>query len=278
MNPIENENETGSNTEPWPEVDHIQSTNGVNRIDFYNAILMVEGQPKEFIIDNASPITIMPPIIIPEKLTKTARCFVDVGKNPIKFKGEALVEVRTEKSKVTLPILLTENKNTQPLLGLNWLDKFEIGLQGNRKTNIILYHMIEGLTIDIQLKKDTKPIHQKKRPVPIHFQSSVRDELEKLIEKGHLEKADGRTENCFISPAVITKKKDKLVRIALDSRKLNESRIKTKVALPIMEELIRKISAQITKSNWGIWMSKIDLEYAYGKAKLSKEASKHCVF
>ena len=50
-----------------------------------------------------------------------------------------MVEVKTEKSKETLPILITENKNTQPLLGLDWLDKLEIGLQGSKKTNVICY-------------------------------------------------------------------------------------------------------------------------------------------
>ena len=48
-----------------------------------------------------------------------------------------MVEVKTEKTKTVLPILITENKNTQPLLGLDWLDKLEIGLQGNLETNII---------------------------------------------------------------------------------------------------------------------------------------------
>ena len=114
------------------------------------------------------------------------------------------------------------------MLGLDWLDKLEIGLQGNKNTNIIRHfetegkrqkiineyedlfknnHTINDLTIDIQLKKNTKPIQQKRRPVPIHFQNTVKIELEKLIEKGHLEKADKTTENCFISPAVITIKR-----------------------------------------------------------------------
>ena len=61
-------------------------------------------------------------------------------------------------------------------------------------------HTIEGLTIDIQLKEDIKPIQKKRRPVPISFQDSVRRELEKQIEKGHLEKAHETTENCFVSP------------------------------------------------------------------------------
>ena len=86
-----------------------------------------------------------------------------------------------------LPILITENNDTQPLLGLDCLDKLEIGLKGNRNTNIIqnipvdqrstkihaeiedLFknnHSIKGLIIDIQLKEDVKPIQQKGRPVP----------------------------------------------------------------------------------------------------------------
>ena len=99
-----------------------------------------------------------------------------------------------------LPILIIENNDTQTLLGIDWLDKLEIGLQGNRNTNIIrnitveerstktldefggLFknnHTIEGLTIDIQVKEGVKPIQQKGRPVPIHFQNSVLHELEK---------------------------------------------------------------------------------------------------
>ena len=106
----------------------------------------------------------------------------------------------------------------------------------------------------------------------------MEDELEKLIEKGHLEKANKTTENCFVSPAVVTVKEDKSVKIALDSRKLNESCIKRKATTPNMEDLISKKSAKITKSNGEIRMSKIDLDYAYGHAKLSAEASRHCVF
>ena len=43
-------------------------------------------------------------------------------------------------------------------------------------------------------------------------------------------------------------------------------------------EMISKISAQITKNQGEIWMSKHDLDYAYGQAKLSKESARHCVF
>ena len=115
-----------------------------------------------------------------------------------------MFEVKTEKSKEILPILITENKNTQPKLGLDWLDKLEIGLQGSKKTNVIRYveeedrrkkiddeqedlfesnHTIKDLTIDLQLEKDVKPIQQKGRPFPIHFHKNVREELEKLTKR-----------------------------------------------------------------------------------------------
>ena len=92
-------------------------------------------------------------------------------------------------------------------MGLNWLDKLEIGLQGSKKTNVIRYveeeekrkksidehedlfqnnHTIKDLTIGMQRKKDVKPIQQKGRPVPIHVQKIVREDLEKLIGKGLL--------------------------------------------------------------------------------------------
>ena len=45
-----------------------------------------------------------------------------------------------------------------------------------------------------------------------------------------------------------------------------------------MAELVSKSSAKITDGEGEIWMSEIDLDYAYGQAKLSKEAAKHCVF
>ena len=43
------------------------------------------------------PRTIFLLIIDPKKLMKTTKCFVDVNKNPLNFRGELLLEVITEK-------------------------------------------------------------------------------------------------------------------------------------------------------------------------------------
>ena len=76
-----------------------------------------------------------------------------------------------------------------------------------------------------------------------------------------------------------TVKNDKSVKIALDSRKLNDSCIKVRLHMPNMEELLNQISVEITKDRTKkLMISKIDLDYAYGQMMLSEETSRQCVF
>ena len=187
---IQKEPTTDSNTESWPEINHIQSVNGINRIDFYKAILLVQRQPIEFIVDTDSPVTIIPPIISPIEIHKSTKSFVDVNKNPIKFKGEAMVEVKTEWRKEVLPILITENKSPHPCwdwIGwTNWkLDYKETKheyyptyrnwrktTEDHKRIRRIIQKQPQNQRLDNRHpteKKDTKPIQQKGRPVPIYF-------------------------------------------------------------------------------------------------------------
>ena len=140
-------------------------------------------------------------------------------------------------------------------------------------------HAVNGIEVKIQLKEDAKLIQQKGRLIPIHIQQSVGKEINKLIKQGHIEKTNNIDENCFVSPAVVTVKKDKLVKIALDSRKLNEITIKRKAQMPNIEELISRISRKIADDPADeIWASKLDLDYAYGQLILSREAQNLCIF
>ena len=78
---------------------------------------------------------------------------------------------------------------------------------------------------------------------------------------------------------MITVKKDKSVKIALDSRKLNEITIKRKAQMPNMEELISRISRKIADGPADeIRASKLHLDYPYGQLILSREAQNLCIF
>ena len=135
------------------------------------------------------------------------------------------------------------------------------------------------LEVKIQIKPGCYPIQQKTRLIPYHLQKDVKNELDRLIISGHLERLETVEEDCFVSPVVSTAKKDKTVKIALDARKLNDSCVKKRPHMPNMEELLNQISAELSKNDHDpVWISVIDLDYAYGQMKLAPETSKHCNF
>ena len=74
-----------------------------------------------------------------------------------------------------------------------------------------------NLTSKIQIKPGCYPIQQKATPIPCHSQPHVKNELDRLIKSGHLERLETVEEDCFVSPVVITVKKDRTVKIAFDN-------------------------------------------------------------
>ena len=297
------ENEPNESDEPSSESeDSIHHIKEVKKIDetnkHFTTTLKINGIPKEFIIDTGSPISLMPP---DERITKSTEIqkitsrYQDVNKNEVKFRGKIPVNVEHENNKQKMEILITERTDITPLLGMDWMKKFKLTIskiqlaENNQSEREKVFNKfpdlfennetIKDTEINIQLKPGHYPVKQKARPIPLHLQDDVGRELEKLIKSGHLEKINDVDEDCFVSPVVITVKSDKSVKIALDSRKLNDSCIKMRPHMPNMEELLNQISVEITRDRTvKLFISKIDLDYAYGQMRLSEETSRHCVF
>ena len=97
-----------------------------------------------------------------------------------------------------------------------------------------------------QFFQDINPIQQKSRGIPIHLQKRVEVELNKLKDQKHIKKLDKYSDKQFISPKVIMFKKDQIVKLALESKKINEFRHKKKYQMPNIEFLLDNI-AQIIK-------------------------------
>ena len=274
----------------------------INRITdknkYLTAKVKVNGIEKEFIVDTGSPISIMPAdgqILKKTEMQKKKHRYQDVNKNEVRFRGQIPTDIEYENNKQKMQILITERNDITPLLGMDWIKKFNLTIKNIRtdennqseKKRVIenfpdLFKnntTIKDTEINIQLKPGHYPVKQKARPIPLHLQEEVGKELEKLIKTGHLEKVKHVDEDCFVSSVVITVKNDKSVKIALDSRKLNDSCIKLRPHMPNMEELLNQISVEITRDRTKeLNISKIDLDYAYGQMKLSKETSRQCVF
>ena len=59
----------------------------------------------------------------------------------------------------------------------------------------------------MQIKPSCYPIQQKTRRIPYHLQDDVKNKLDRLIKSGHLERLETIEEDCFVSPVVITVKR-----------------------------------------------------------------------
>ena len=225
----------------YEKIQRIENTK--QKKGFYNATLLVNNVPIKFIIDSGSPVTLIPEClfskITPIEPLKTT--YKDVNNQKISFTGQTKAMVKTNKETMELPLLITKAQ-TAPLMGLDWMLRLKLNLNSNNDAiqthNIILDNTerkiiklqndfkdlfynnkeIKNLSVKMNLKTGAQIIQQKGRPIPIHLQDQVEQELKRLIKHGYVEKATEITENCFVSPAVITVKKDKSIKIALDSR------------------------------------------------------------
>ena len=98
----------------------------------------------------------------------------------------------------------------------------------------------------ILFHKNFQPKHQKCRRVPINLQERVNSGITKLLEEGHIEKLNNCSDQYFISPIVITVKRDQTIKLALDSKVLNKPIHKNKYQMPNIETVMDSISQIIT--------------------------------
>ena len=107
-----------------------------------------------------------------------------------------------------------------------------------------------------QFHEPLKPIQLKGRRVPLHLLDSVKTELNRLKAEGHIKKLDNCDEDRFISPIVITCKKDKSIKLALDSKFINKQIYKNKYQMLNIHELVDNVAAQITNDSVGeVWFT-----------------------
>ena len=253
------------------DIQHIKEIKKIEETNkHYTATVKINGIAKEIIFNTGSPISIIPPdkrIMKPTEIQKVTNRYQDVNKNEVKFRAKIPVNIEYENNKQKMEILLTERTDITPLLGMDWMRTIKLTIgkiqltennQSEKERKFGKFRdlfenneTIKDTEIKIQLKpghyRQTLPVKQKARPVPLHLQEDVGKKLEKLFRTGHLRKTNDVDDDCFVSPVVITIKSDKSVKIALDSRKLNDSCIKMRPHMPNMEELLNQVSVEITR-------------------------------
>ena len=126
--------------------------------------------------------------------------------------------------------------------------------------------------------KDFQPRHRKIRRMPINLQEEVKNELKKLLDEKHIVKNSSFPDKYFISPKVVTIKKDQTIKLALDSKVLNKAIHKNKHQMPNIDTLSESISQQISApaSQNTTYFSTIGSKYAYSHKNLDTNTANHC--
>ena len=97
------------------------------------------------------------------------------------------------------------------------------------------------------------------------------------MKEGHIEKIN-EIKDVFIQPTVITVKKDRSVKIALDARAFNQAIEKDKYQMPNLEDLLDMVAEKLVIEKRKAWFSSVDMTYAYGQVPLHLLTAKHCNF
>ena len=138
---------------------------------------------------------------------------------------------------------------------------------------------IRNAKVKAEFFENLKPIQQKGRRMPINLQEKVDKEIHRLINEGHIVKLQECSDKYFVSPIVITVKKDGSIKLALESRELNKQVHKNKYQMPNIDELIEGVSQIIAEKKSGnVCFTTLDFTYAYGQVALEQKTSEQCNF
>ena len=265
------------------------------------------GSPRSFMnIDTAQRLLANGKTTIkqPNKSIGEFRCFKN---NKINIIGTIQVDITSGSTTAKNCTILLVNNNTINIMGRDIMDQlglrltmtttnkgennlFNISNTHQRITKWIFNkypHLCTRLgrsknhVAKSTFKKEFHPTQHKGRRIPLHLTEKVERELKKLIDEKQIQKLTKFSDEHFISPVVITVKSDQSIKIALDSKILNDAIHKNKYQMQSIDHLMDKISMKISelKTQEGkLYFSKIDQKYAYSQLPLHPETQKHCNF
>ncbi|KAK7909818.1 hypothetical protein WMY93_014502 [Mugilogobius chulae] len=114
----------------------------------------------------------------------------------------------------------------------------------------------------VKLRPEVKPVQQKLRRLPLSVRDAVSKELKNMEENGIIEKIDASE---WVSPIVVTKRKNGDLRTCVDLREPNKAVIVDSHPLPLIEDILSELRGAVL-------FSTLDLKSAYHQLTLHEES------
>ena len=230
--------------------------------------------------------------------------YVDFNGKPLHLLGYVFCELQVNDSYVKKARILIAKKGTKSIIAREWLStlnyqvapeqkgEFEVNsTEKDQELSVETKQFVKEFPklferrgkvtnhkVKINFKADAKITQQKRRRIPIQLQKAVDKEIGRFLKEGHIEKINEIKDDVFIQPTVITVKKDRSVKIALDARALNQAIVKDKYQMPKVENLLDMVAEKLDVETGESWFSSVDMTYAYGQVPLHISTAKHCNF
>ena len=221
-------------------------------------------QTCEFKIDTGASATILP---YNRKLPELIKSNIELrgpGMVSLEIVGMFTAEMTYKESTIRENIYVLKNQHIG-LLSRNMSIKLGlVKLIGEIHPHKELFEGLGELKrkYKIQIKKEAKPYSiYVPRPVPIHLQTRVKEELDKMIKLGVIEEAMYPTAWCC--PMVVAMKSHGKIRICSDMTKLNEAVKRELYPMATVEVSLAKIQGQIFSkldANAGFWQIPLEEE------------------
>ena len=214
-----------------------------------------------------------------DDLTEQDNAFRDYGNNPLQMLGKMAVTIQPKGWKIHARIKVIGGnrpsiigRDLMPQLGLQLvqqspgdqimsienqdalepegeLDSWQTYFSRQFSNLFNRVGQIGNYKVQAEFFENLFPVQQKGRRVPISLQENVDTEINKLRKQGHIEKLTECSDKYFVSPIVITVKKDGSVKLALESREINKQVHKNKYQIPNIEELMDTVGQTNSEKN-----------------------------
>ena len=277
----------------------------------------INKQPFQTMIDSGSPITIFTKedirqitksdVLFTRPLPKNEQ-YVDYNGKRLNLLGYITVDGQVERRNIKKAKLIIVRDGKRSLIGRDWLTQlnFRVAKASKESEYPFIVNNIEskvelspelkriqqkfpkifsrkgkiaGHSIKIEFKEGAKITQHKGRRVPLQLQKAVDAKVRNLLAAGHIKRVDKISVEMFIQPVVITVKKDRSVKIALDARSLNNAILKSKHQRPNLESLMQNMAEVVNEEKDGeVWFSSFDMLYACGQTPLHPNTARHCNF
>ena len=214
--------------------------------------------------------------------------YVDINGKLLNLLGYLLCELQVGNQYIKKARILIAKKETMSIIGREWLStlRYRFTPVNEGELEVISVEKDEELSaeakklskelpdlfkrngriqnhkVKINLKSDAKISLQKGRRIPIQLQNAVDAEIKRLLKDDDIEKINEIKDDVYIQPTVITVKKDRSVKIALDARALHQAIDKDKYQMPNLDNLLDMVADKLDNENGEAWYSSVDMAYA----------------